>query len=139
MDLVRSDRPGRPSSSHDATASATVYVRDDLGARPSSSRSLGPGLHHRRLGRAGHPPADPVPVTAVLVEPVTLRRIRFPLPPSWSSRSPSGGSGSRYRRLGRAGHPPADPVPVTAVLVAPVTLRPIRFPSAAHPRLTEPR
>src|SRR5713101_2081946 len=61
MVLVRSERPGRPSSSHDATASATVYVRDDLGARPSSSRS-----------------SAMASTTAVFVEPVTLRRIRLP-------------------------------------------------------------
>ena len=59
MVLVRSERPGRPLSSHDATASATVYVRDDLGARPSSSRSS-------------------ALASTTAVEPVTLRRIRLP-------------------------------------------------------------
>src|SRR5258706_3846841 len=62
MVLVRSERPGRPSSSHALAASATVYVREDRGARPSSSRSSAMALQDRRLRRAGHPPADPVPV-----------------------------------------------------------------------------
>src|SRR5258705_7114698 len=61
MVLVRSERPGRPSSSHALAASATVYVREDRGARPSSSRSSAMALQDRRLRRAGHPPADPVP------------------------------------------------------------------------------
>src|SRR5258706_9439771 len=62
MVLVRSERPGRPSSSHALAASATVYVREDRGARPSSSGSSAMALQDRRLRRAGHPPADPVPV-----------------------------------------------------------------------------
>src|SRR6266851_8661946 len=62
MVLVRPERPGRPSSSHALTASATVYVREDRGARLSSSHSS--AIASR---------------TAALVGPITRRRIRFPV------------------------------------------------------------